>query len=246
MGKNKLAKFADMDSFDHVKQVSFREVINQDHALKGNWNSEMFGNDNPIILELGCGKGEYTVNLAKRFPDRNFIGVDIKGSRMWKGARQVKEEGIKNVAFLRTNIEVINRFFAKNEVEQIWLTFPDPQMKKTKKRLTSTKFMELYREILPDNGIVHLKTDSNFQFNYTVEMVKENNFEVQQCTDNLYESDIVDDVLSIKTFYEKQWIERGIDIKYISFKLHNGELKESDVEIEPDPYRSFGRTARDI
>ncbi|MCL3779893.1 tRNA (guanosine(46)-N7)-methyltransferase TrmB [Prolixibacteraceae bacterium JC049] len=246
MGKNKLSKFADLESYEHVIQVPFSAVMNADHELKGNWSQKMFGNNNPIVLELGCGKGEYTVNLARKYPEKNFIGVDIKGSRMWKGAKESKLEGIKNVAFLRTNIEGIDRFFAEGEVEDIWLTFPDPQMKKTSRRLTSTFFMERYRRFLKTDGVVHLKCDSNFQYEYTKAMVEENKFEVIQNTDNLYESNLVDEILQIKTYYEKQWLDRGITIKYISFKLHQGELTEPDVEIEKDSYRSFGRSAKDL
>ena len=145
--------------------------------MKGNWAKHFFHNENPVILELGCGKGEYTVQLAEKYPEINFIGVDIKGARMYNGAKQALEKGLKNVAFLRTNIEIINRFFGENEVAEIWLTFPDPQMKKTRKRLTSTFFLENYRQFLKPDGIIHLKTDSNFQFTYTSELVHLNEFE---------------------------------------------------------------------
>lgn len=246
MGKNKLKKFAEMETFSNTVQSPMHHPGQADHELKGKWNSDFFKNENPIIVELGCGKGEYSVSLAKFFPQKNFIGVDIKGSRMWKGAKMATEQQINNVGFLRTSIEIIDKFFASGEVQEIWLTFPDPQMKSTRKRLTATNFMETYRKILAPDGIINLKTDSSFQYQYTLEMVKENQLEIVANTDNLYESELLSDVLSIQTFYEKQWRERGIDIKYLAFKLsHNEPLRESDVEIEKDPYRSFGRSARE-
>lgn len=167
MSKGKLAKFADMASYPHVFEYPFSVAENVPFEMKGRWHKDFFGNDNPIILELGCGRGEYSVGLARRFPSKNFIGVDIKGARMWSGATDSLNEGLKNVAFLRTNIEIIDRFFAPGEVSEIWLTFSDPQMKKATKRLTSTFFMERYRRFLVDNGVIHLKTDSNFMFTYT-------------------------------------------------------------------------------
>ncbi len=247
MGKNKLAKFAEMETFENVFQFSSKDIEDgKQLALKGNWGHEVFKNDNPIVLELGCGKGEYTVGLAQLYPDKNFIGIDIKGARMWKGAKQATEMGLPNAAFLRINIELIEHFFAANEVSEVWLTFPDPQMKKDTKRLTSTYFMQRYQNFMKADSIVHLKTDSNFMFTYTCEMVKENKFNVLFCTDNLYASDFNDKILNVKTFYEQQWLARGIDIKYIKFNLpQQAELTEPDVEIERDAYRSFGRSARE-
>lgn len=241
-----MKKFADLEVFTNVIQSPMQHPSQADHELKGQWNTKFFKDDQPLVLELGCGKGEYTVSLAKFMPDKNFIGVDIKGARMWKGAKMGFEQEINNVGFLRTSIEIIDKFFAEGEVSEIWLTFPDPQMKSTRSRLTATNFMEKYRRILVPGGIVNLKTDSNFQYQYTLEMVKENGFEIVANTDNLYQSELLNEVLSIQTFYEKQWRERGIDIKYLAFKLsHNEPLRESDVEIEKDPYRSFGRSARE-
>ncbi len=246
MGKNKLKKFADLAIFENVVQAPFYSPDQPDHNLKGKWSQEFFKNENPLILELGCGKGEYAVSLANYMPDKNFIGVDIKGARMWKGAKDALDQNIKNVGFLRTSIEITDRFFEAKEVEQIWITFPDPQMKSTRKRLTATNFMEMYRRIMGENGIIHLKTDSNFQYQYTLEMVKENGFQILAETEDLYHSDLLTEVLSIQTFYEKQWKDRGIPIKYLSFRLsHNEPLREPDVEIELDPYRSFGRIARE-
>lgn len=246
MGKGKLKKFSEMEQFENVVQAPFHTIQNNDFHLKGKWSREFFGNDHPLVLELGCGKGEYTVELGSLNSDVNYIGIDIKGARLWKGAKISLERGLKNVAFLRTNIEIIAQFFAPNEVDEIWLTFPDPQMRKTRKRLTSTIFLNKYRLFLKPQGIIHLKTDSNFQFTYTREMVKANGFEVLAETDNLYEWEGLNDVLRIKTFYEKQWLSRGIPSKYIAFRIHDGEYVEPDVEIERDPYRSFGRTARDL
>ncbi len=245
MGKNKLKKFADMKDWAHVYEYAQSLYALQDCELKGHWNERVFGNANPIVLELGCGKGEYTVGLAELFPDRNFIGIDIKGARMWTGARQADEKGIRNAVFLRTHIEFLSHFFAENEVSEIWLTFPDPQMKKTRKRLTSTRFMEDYASFLQPGGEIHLKTDSNFMFRYTEAMVETNILPVAYRTDDLYR-DGLQGVPNLQTFYEKQWLQRGLSIKYIRFSLPDIKPAwvEPDVEIEPDEYRSFGRSAR--
>lgn len=234
-----------MESMDIVFQYPFSVLEREGFPLKGNWRKEFFHNDNPIVLELGCGKGEYTVGLARRFADKNFIGVDIKGARMFTGASQAIAEKLDNVAFLRTNIELIEHFFAPGEVDEIWITFPDPQMKKTRKRLTSTRFLGLYRQILRDGGRVHLKTDSPFLYTYTREMAAANAIAPAVDTADLYgcEIDGVDtDILGIKTFYEQQWLDRGLTIKYFAFDLPaSGELTEPEVEIERDTYRSFSR-----
>ena len=244
MGKNKLAKFAEMNSFDHVIQVPFSQLENNQFELRGEWGTRFFGNNNPIVLELGCGKGEYTVGLARRFPEKNFIGIDIKGARMWTGAKEALTLGLKNAAFLRTNIELLPAFFAEGEVSEIWITFPDPQMKKSRKRLTATNFMEQYCRFLKSDGLIHLKCDSNFLFTYTREMVKLNGFTVITETDDLYHSGLAGDILSIRTYYEQQWLDRGITIKYLSFIPHSQNLREPDIEIEHDSYRSFGRNQR--
>jgi tRNA (guanine-N7-)-methyltransferase len=245
MGKNKLAKFDDMAGFPHVFQYPFAVLEAKGFDLKGHWNERFFKNGNPIVLELGCGKGEYTVGLGRLFPEKNFIGVDIKGARMWSGAKESLEAGLTNVAFLRTHIELINRFFEAGEVAEIWLTFPDPQMKKVNKRLTSTRFMKLYREILSDEGITHLKTDSLFLYTYTVEMVKANQYPVLFQTDDLYHSGTPDPILGIQTYYEQQWLDRGLTIKYIRFVCEEKEnLVEPEVKIDYDAYRSFNRSKR--
>lgn len=246
MGKNKLSKFADMEEFPHVFQVTSHALREgAGFEMKGKWNELFFKNDHPIVLELGCGKGEYTVGLSQLYPDKNFVGVDIKGARLWTGAKESFEKGMKNVAFLRTNIEMIHRFFAENEVSEIWLTFPDPQMKKVTKRLTATNFMKSYQQFVKPNGLIHLKTDSNFMFTYTCEMVKANHYPVVFSNNDLYASDLQDPILSIKTYYEQQWLDRGLTIKYIQFNLEpRVGFTEPDMEIEPDSYRSFGRSKR--
>ncbi len=245
MGKNKLSKFADMATYPNVFQYTFGVLKKEGFPLKGKWKSEYFKNNNPIVLELGCGKGEYTVGLAQLFPEKNFIGIDIKGARMWSGAKQALNEKLTNAAFLRTHIELIHHFFVENEVSEIWITFPDPQMKKINKRLTSIRFMQMYSQILNDDGVIHLKTDSNFLFSYTQAMIRENNLTVLTDIDNLYESGINDKILNIQTFYEQQWRSRGLNIKYIKFICpKNYNWAEPDIEIEKDEYRSFGRDAR--
>jgi tRNA (guanine-N7-)-methyltransferase len=243
MGKNKLSKFSDMATFPHVFQFPFDRLEAGEFNIKGEWNKQFFRNANPIILELGCGKGEYAVGLGRLFPDRNFIGVDIKGARMWSGAKESLDAGMTNVAFLRTHIEWINSFFAPGEVAEIWLTFPDPQMKKPNKRLTSPRFMQIYRQILSPQGIIHLKTDSRFLYDYTSAMIEANGLPLLFHTDNLHAAD--EPELSITTAYEQQWMQRGIDIKYLRFVCTPKDFYvEPDIEIEQDDYRSFNRSKR--
>ena len=249
MGKGKLAKFADMASYENVFQYPYSVVEHVPFEMKGHWREQYFKNENPIVLELGCGKGEYTVELAKLYPEKNFIGVDIKGARMWTGATQALNEGLKNVAFLRTNIEIIDRFFSEDEVQEIWLTFSDPQMKNPRKRLTSTYFMERYRHFLIDGGKIHLKTDSNFLFTYTTYMVEHNHLPVLERTEDLYHtshlSPLTSHLLNIQTYYESMWIARGLNIRYMVWQLpRTGLLEEPDVEIDLDDYRSYHRTKR--
>ena len=234
-----------MAQYDNVIEHPFSVIDDVEFPLRGNWNRDFFKNDNPIVLELGCGRGEYTVALARRFPEKNFIGVDIKGARMWTGATEAKNEGLANVGFLRTNIEIIDRLFAQGEVSEIWLTFPDPQMKKHTKRLTSTLFLERYRNILAPDGIVHLKSDSNFMFTYTRYITEVNKLPVVSCIEDIYADGEAVEPLDIKTYYEQQWLSRGINIKYISFRLPaEGDLVEPEIEIELDSYRSYNRSKR--
>lgn len=247
MGKGKLAKFADMAVNPLVVECPFWQLQKEGFALKGNWHSDFFHNNNPITLELGCGRGEYTIGLARRYPEQNFIGVDIKGSRMWHGAQTALAEGLKNVAFLRTNIECIDGLFAEGEVSGLWLTFSDPQMKKATKRLTSTFFMERYRKFLADGGIINVKTDSNFLATYTRYMAERNNLPLHHCTFDLYgkqnetiPTETLTALRDIRTYYEQMWLDRGIPIKYLQFSLpHSGALEEPDVEIPVDGYRSY-------
>jgi tRNA (guanine-N7-)-methyltransferase len=247
MGKNKLKKFAEMATFHNVFQCGAQDLIEDNTLAKmvGKWRELYFHNSNPIVLELGCGRGEYTVGLAQQNPDKNYIGVDIKGARMWAGAKQAELAGMKNVAFLRTNIEMLCHFFAEDEVDEIWITFPDPQMKKVTKRLTSTYFMARYRQLLRPNGMIHLKTDSPFLYTYTQAMVEENQYPILVNTDNLYQatpSPNIEDARRLQTHYEKQWLDRGMTIKYIVWELPKDlSLTEPDIEIEKDNYRSYGR-----
>lgn len=219
-----------METFDHVVQPLFDEVFNKDYRLKGKWAKDFFQNDKPLILELGCGKGEYTVGLAKQNPDTNFIGIDIKGARMWRGAKTAVDEGIKNVAFLRTRIDLINSFFGKEEISEIWITFPDPQPKKYYKRLTSTRFLGYYQAFIKQDGFINLKTDSAELYQYTKQLAEINKLELVIDTDNLYNSAIVNDILSIKTFYEQQFLAQGKPIHYLRFKLNNSIQLEEPAE----------------
>ncbi len=219
MGKDKLRKFAENEVFEHVYEPAFGDIFKKDFHLKGKWNKEVFENENPLTLELGCGKGEYTVNLAKLNRDRNFIGIDIKGARIWRGAKTVQEDNLTNVAFLRSHIDVVTSFFQKDEVSEIWLTFSDPQKKKPRKRLTSHYFLNRYREIMTDDGIINLKSDSTTLYNFTKKMIEHNKLECLADTDDLYNSDLVDEVLSIRTYYESIWLKEGKKIKYLKFRI---------------------------
>ena len=247
MGKGKLAKFAEMAANPLVIECPFAVMQQGDFPLRGKWHSDFFHNDNPIVLELGCGRGEYTVGLGRLCPSKNFIGVDIKGARMWTGAQDALQHGVKNVAFLRTHIEFIQQFFAPGEVSEIWLTFSDPQMKKATKRLSSTFFLQRYRQFMQEGGLIHLKTDSNFLFTYTEEMLKANHLPTEVCTRQLYqeEGEQTGEARSLQTYYESMWRARGIDIKYLRFRLPlEGTLVEPDVEIPLDEYRSYSREKR--
>ena len=223
MGKDKIRRFNENKTFQNVVQPTRDEAINN-FALKGNWNKEFFKNDNPIVLELGCGKGEYTVAMARRDKDRNFIGVDIKGSRFWRGAKTCLEEGIENAGFMRTQIEIIDNLFAENEVSEIWITFPDPQIKfkRTKHRLTHPEFLRRYNTILKPEGTVNLKTDSEFLHGYTHGVIQLEGHEVIRSTHDVYHpdhSDIPAIVTEVQTYYESMFLEEGKKITYLKFQL---------------------------
>ena len=220
--KNKLKRFKENETFDNVFQPNRDELVNGTFPLKGHWNQTFFNNENPIVLELGCGKGEYSIGLAKKYPNKNFIGIDIKGARFWRGAKTALEEGISNVSFLRTQIELIEYAFGKNEVDEIWITFPDPQIKykRTKHRMTNSEFLERYKKILKPEGIVNLKTDSEFMHGYTLGLLHGAGHEVIYANHNVYKQEgSPEEVTAIQTFYESQYLEQNKPITYIRFKI---------------------------
>ena len=220
--KNKLKRFNENATFSNVVQPTREEVVNEQLALKGKWRADFFKNNNPIVLELGCGKGEYSVGLAERYPNKNFIGVDIKGARFWRGAKTAVENGLQNVGFLRTQIELIHHCFAENEVDEIWITFPDPQIKykRTKHRMTNSEFLQRYKQILKPEGLMHLKTDSEFMHGYTLGLLHGEGHEVIHANHNIYKNEGAPNVVTaIQTFYEKQYLEINKPITYIQFKI---------------------------
>jgi len=220
--KNKLKRFSENETFDNVFQPTREEVVGDQFPLKGKWNKEFFKNDNPIVLELGCGKGEYSVGLAERFPEKNFIGIDIKGARFWRGAKTAVETGMNNVAFVRTQIELIHHIFTQNEVSEIWITFPDPQIKykRTKHRMTNAAFLDNYKKILKPNGLMHLKTDSEFMHGYTLGLLHGLGYEVLYANHNIYKNEGAPaEVTEIQTFYESQYLEVNKSITYIQFRI---------------------------
>ena len=227
MTKHKLQRFAELETLANVFQPKLG-FPPQDFSLKGKWNAEYFRNENPIVLELGCGRGEYTTKLSEMFPQKNFIGVDIKGARLWRGAKTAAENRMSNVCFIRTQIQWLQFFFAEGEVSEIWLTFPDPQPQKSRvrKRLTNPRFLKMYQHILKPSGILHLKTDSKMLFDYTTETARENNFSVASATDDLYNSSLQDEVLGTKTTYEKKFLEKGEKICYLKMKKFNRRFTE--------------------
>ena len=229
MGKKKLQRFAETDTFPHFVQVSFAEAVGG-FRLQGRWANEFFRNSNPLVLELGCGKGEYTVGLARKYPDRNFIGVDIKGARMWRGAKTSMQESLANVAFLRTRIELIGHFFGPQEVDEIWITFPDPQLKvsRGKKRLTHPQFLNRYKGMLKDHHVIHLKTDSIPLYQYTLALVQHNGYELLYNTSDLYADRPDDEASLFQTFYEKMWLDQGLKINYLRFRM---DLSREAVSI---------------
>ena len=226
MGKDKLKRFEENRHFACLYQPEFEEVFRSDCDIKGKWNREHFKNSSPIVLELGCGRGEYTVEMARSFPEKNFIGVDIKGARMWRGAKSVTEESIPNAAFVRCRIEFAESIFGWDEVSEIWITFPDPQPKKCNKRLSSSFYLNRYKNFLKRGGVIHLKTDSAFLHEYTLALIKYNNLELIEACSDIYGTDRADRLLSIKTHYEKQFLSQGIPITYLAFKLGDIQLVE--------------------
>ncbi|TKS57529.1 tRNA (guanosine(46)-N7)-methyltransferase TrmB [Mesohalobacter halotolerans] len=221
--KNKLRRFKDNETFANVIQPSREEVVDQSYKYKGRWNTLYFKNNNPIIVELGCGKGEYTVGLAEKYKDKNFIGIDIKGARFWKGAKTALEHDLKNVAFLRTQIELVTDVFDPHEVSEIWITFPDPQIKykRTKHRMTNPDFLSKYKTILKPQGLIHLKTDSEFMHGYTLGLLEGLSHDILYSHHDIYVNhEAPKDVVGIQTFYEKQYLEKGKPITYLKFKLN--------------------------
>lgn len=221
--KNKLKRFKENETFENVIQPSREEIVNQTYPLKGKWTSEFFKNEKPLILELGCGKGEYTVGLAKRYPEYNFLGIDIKGARFWRGAKTALEEGIDNAKFLRTQIELVNQIFAPSEVHEIWITFPDPQIKyqRSKHRMTNPDFLKKYHQILKPEGVVHLKTDSEYMHGYTLGLLQGSGHEILYAHHDIYKNtEAPEEIVSIQTFYEAQYLKQGKPITYTKFRLN--------------------------
>lgn len=220
MGKGKLQKFSELNGFENVIQPNIAH-LNKDISLKGKWNQDFFKNNNPIVLEIGCGKGEYSVGLAERYSNKNFLGIDIKGNRIWAGASKCLENRIKNVGFLRVMIEHIDKCFARNEISEIWITFPDPQIKRKRssKRLTHPNFLRKYNSFLIKNGIINLKTDSQFLYEYTLGVIESENHYLIDSTDDIYQDIQSRKNLDIKTYYEKMFLKKDIDITYIKFTL---------------------------
>lgn len=221
--KNKLKRFKENETFENVIQPSREEIVNQSYSLKGKWTSEFFKNEKPLILELGCGKGEYTVGLAKRYPEYNFLGIDIKGARFWRGAKTALEEGIDNAKFLRTQIELVDQIFAPGEVHEIWITFPDPQIKyqRSKHRMTNPDFLKKYHQILKPEGVVHLKTDSEYMHGYTLGLLQGSGHEILYAHHDIYKNtEAPEEIVSIQTFYEAQYLKQGKPITYTKFRLN--------------------------
>jgi len=225
LGKKKLSRFRELESLERVIQPPFEEVFGKDYYLKGRWSGEVFGNDHPLILELGCGKGEYTVSLARRNPQNNYMGLDIKGARIWTGAKSAHSEGLANVAFLRTRIDFINSFFAAGEIDEIWITFPDPQSKRArnKKRLSGALFLNRYRAFLKDEGRIHMKTDNLQLYTDTLELIRYNHLLLEQYSEDLYGEDWKNEAVTIQTYYEKGFLSEGMKIKYLCFRLPAGK-----------------------
>ena len=222
MGKDKLRRFAENETFPNMFQAQYIDLERENgFSLKGEWRRDFFKNNNPIVLELGCGKGEYTVGLGRKYKDKNFIGVDIKGARMWRGCKTSIEENLNNIAFLRTHVQIIDKYFCEGEVDEIWITFCDPQLKKPNKRLTNPRFLEIYSRILKPGGIIHLKTDSQELYDYTLEEVLiPNNYKIHYNTNDLYSTDDMHEVKEIKTYYENIYLKENKPITYLEFEIN--------------------------
>ncbi len=232
MAKNKLIRWAAIEHMPNIIQPDVREIKETEHQNKGKWNQILFGNTHPIVLELGCGKGEYTVALAKVYPEKNFIGIDIKGSRLYVGAKEAIDSSMANVAFIRSYIEHICNIFAPGEISEIWITFPDPQPQTSRllKRLTSSRFLNLYCNIMQDQGLVHLKTDNAELYHYTANLVHYNGIDPLAKTENLYESEFSGDTMGVKTYYENKYLQQGIPINYLRFKLTINKIFNETTE----------------
>ncbi len=220
MAKKKLIHFRENLSFPHLFQPTYDDLYSG-YPMRSKWNEKFFGNNHPIILELGCGKGEYTVGLAVKYPEKNFMGIDWKGARLWRGCKSVSEQRLTNVGFIRTQVDHIEQVFATGEVSEIWITFPDPQPGKERRRLTAQLFLEKYQNLLTTDGIVHLKTDDRFFYSFTLDVIRKYNHSLLWATDDLYHSGSADDVLSIQTYYESRWLTMGKKICYLKFKLNS-------------------------
>ncbi|MFA8451311.1 MAG: tRNA (guanosine(46)-N7)-methyltransferase TrmB [Bacteroidales bacterium] len=228
-GKKKLIRFEENKTFKNLFQLTYPEIKDGMH-LRGSWAKSFFKNDNPIVIEVGCGKGEYTIGLAERHPEKNFIGIDIKGARLWKGCKTSNEKNMSNVAFIRTKAELLNLYFAAGEISEVWITFPDPQPKeyRERKRLTSPRFLKMYYDFMTDNGKINLKTDSELLFLYTLELIEDQKHKLLYGLKDIYDSDIDSELTQIQTFYEKKWLEMGIPINYIQFQLNHDVFKDKD------------------
>jgi len=231
MSKNKLQKFKEMEVFENVMQPDIKDLLNINFPLKGNWNKNYFKNNNPIVLEVGAGKAEYTVALAEKYPDKNFIALDIKGARLWKGAKDALDKNLKNAAFLRTKIDFITSFFDKDEVCEIWIPFPDPQPRKQRKRLVAPMFLNRYRQFIKQDAIINLKTDNRYLFDYASAMLKENNIEPIEQIEDLYNSETQSDVKITKTFYENKFLKKDAIITFLKFKI-NRDTELVDIDFE--------------
>lgn len=234
MSIGKLQRFEELKTFKNVFQPEFDYKNCSDYEYKGKWSS-IFGNNNDIVLELGCGRGEYTIFLSKKYPNKNFIGIDIKGARIWRGAKEATQQKIKNVLFLRINIDFINYFFAKDEVSELWIPHPDPQPKKPSKRLISCNFLAIYQSFLKDNSTINLKTDNTNLYNYAIDIIEANNFNVLEKYDDIHSSDIDNEIIQVNTYYENMFLKQGEKIKFVKFLLEKGvQIKEPVYKFVPN------------